>query len=83
MLQGLKAAVYARFIFEEHKDLVQKRMDGEKAQGEAARFKLQSAALMAKVGSVLGKKQPVVMTAPAPFLRARSSILVSALARVP
>ena len=61
MLQGLKAAVDARFIFGKHKQLVQKRMDEEKEKGEAARRKLQSAALMAKMGSVLGKKQPVVM----------------------
>jgi hypothetical protein len=63
VLQGRKAAVDVRFIFGEHKELVQKRIDEDKAKSEAARLKLQSAALMAKVGTVLGKKQPVVLLA--------------------
>jgi len=50
-----------RFIFGAHKDTIQKRLEEQKAKADAARHKLQSAALLAKMGAVLGKKKAVVL----------------------
>jgi hypothetical protein len=61
VVQGRKSAVDVRFIFGEHKQLVQTRMEEEKAKSDAARQRLHAVSLMAKIGGALGKKQPVVM----------------------
>jgi hypothetical protein len=61
VVHGRKADVDVRFIFGEHKAAVEKRISDEKAKSEAARQKLHSASLLAKVGAALGKKQPVVL----------------------
>jgi hypothetical protein len=61
VVQGRKTAVDVRFIFGEHKQMVQKQIEEEKAKSEAARQKLHSTALLAKMGAALGKKRPVVM----------------------
>ena len=61
VVKGRKAAVDVRFIFGEHKQKVQKKIEDDQAKSESARQKLQSAALLAKMGAALGKKQPVVM----------------------
>jgi hypothetical protein len=61
VVQGRKSAVDVRFIFGEHKQMVQTRIEEEKAKSDAARQKLHAASLMARIGGALGKKQPVVM----------------------
>ena len=50
-----------RFIFGAHKETIQKRVDEEKSKSEAARSRLHSAALLAKMGAALGRKKPVVL----------------------
>jgi hypothetical protein len=61
VVQGRKSAVDVRFIFGEHKQMVQTRMEQDKAKSDAARQKLHAVSLMVKIGGALGKKQPVVM----------------------
>jgi hypothetical protein len=61
VVKGRKATVDVRFIFGEHKHKVQKKIEEDQAKSDSARQKLQSAALLVKMGAALGKKKPVVM----------------------